>query len=148
MLHKKYHIAYEAFSSAPVHRDRDSQFQTFLLPLHVRPTFLISNWLANSGAMMCGKVNTIVVKFVDSTARDIRPGTPKDMILVSFNPERHRLSVDAYTWAELLLTLNDSVRHIFMSHPPHAQRQVAIWSSLRSAKHVKKQQEVSDSNRD
>ena len=77
-----------------VHRDRDSQFQTFPLPLHVRPTFLIGNWFANLGAMMCGKVNTFVVKLVDSTARDIRPGTPKDLILISFNPETPRLSVD------------------------------------------------------
>ena len=83
------------FSSVPVHRDRDSQFQTFPLPLHVRPTFLIGNWFANLGAMMCGKVNTIVVKLADSTARDIRPGTPKDLILVSFNSETPRLSVDA-----------------------------------------------------
>ena len=29
------------FSSVPVHLDRDSQFQTFPLPLHVRPTFLM-----------------------------------------------------------------------------------------------------------
>ena len=94
---------------SPVHRDRDSQFQTFPLPLYVRPTFLISNWLANLAAMMCGKVNTIVVKLVDSTARDIRPGTPKEMTIVSFNSERPRLSVDVYnTWAELFLTLNDS----------------------------------------
>ena len=84
-----------AFSSIPEHRDRDSQFQTFPLSLHVHPTFLIGNWFANLGAMMCGKVNTIVVKLVDSTARDIRSGTPKDMILVSFNLERPRLSVDA-----------------------------------------------------
>ena len=83
------------FSSVPVHRGRDSQFQTFPLPLHVRPTFLIGNWFANLGAMMCGKVNTIVVKLVDSTARDIRPGTPKDLILESFNSETPRLSIDA-----------------------------------------------------
>ena len=62
------------FSSVPVHRDRDSQFQTFPLPLHVRPTFPIGNWFANLGTMMCGKVNTMVVKLVYSTARDIRPG--------------------------------------------------------------------------
>ena len=73
----------------------NSQFQTFPLPLHVRPTFLIGNWFTKLGAMMCGKVNTIVVKLVDSTARDICSGTPKDMILVSFNSERPRLSVDA-----------------------------------------------------
>ena len=79
----------------PVHRDRDSQFQTFPLPLHVRPTFLMGNWFANLGAMMFTKVNTIVVKLADSTARDIRPGTPKDLILVSFNSETPRLSVDA-----------------------------------------------------
>ena len=78
-----------------MHRDRASQFQTFPLPLHVRPTFLISNWFANLGAMISGKVNKIVVKLVDSTARDIRPGTPKDLILVSFNLETPRLSVDA-----------------------------------------------------
>ena len=42
------------FSSVPVHRDRDSQFQTFPLPLHVRPTFLIGNWFANLGAMTSG----------------------------------------------------------------------------------------------
>ena len=83
------------FSSVPVHRDRDSQFQTFPLPLHVRPTFLIGNWFVNLSFMMCGKVNTIVVKLVDSTARDIRPGTPKDMILVSLNSETPRLSVGA-----------------------------------------------------
>ena len=83
------------FSSVPMHRDRDSQFQTFPLPLHVRPIFLIGNWFANLGAMMCGKVNTIVVKLVDSTARDIGPGTPKDLILASFNSETPRLSVDA-----------------------------------------------------
>ena len=83
------------FASIPVHRDRDSQFQTFPLPLHVRPTFLIGNWFANLGAMMCGKVNTIVVKLVDSPARDIRPGTPKYLILVSFNSETPRLSLDA-----------------------------------------------------
>ena len=40
------------------------------------------------------------------------------------------------------------VRHIFVSHPPHAQGQVTIWPSLRSAKNVKKQQEVSDLNQD
>ena len=39
--------------------------------------------------------NKTVVKLVDSTARDIRPGTPKDLILVSFNLETPRLSVDA-----------------------------------------------------
>ena len=72
------------FSSVPVHRDLDSQFQTFRLPLHVRPTFLIGNWFANLGAMMCGKVNTIVVKLVDSTARDIRP---------SWNTKRFDISV-------------------------------------------------------
>ena len=83
------------FSSVPVHRDRDSKFQTFPLPLHVRPTFLIGNWFANLGAMMCGKVNTIVVKLMDSTARDILPGTPKDLTLVSFNSETPRLSADA-----------------------------------------------------
>ena len=84
-----------AFSNVPVDRDRDSEFQTFPLPLHVRPTFLIGNWFTNLGAMMCGKVNTIVVKLVESTARDIRSVTPKDMVLVSFNSERPRLSVDA-----------------------------------------------------
>ena len=78
------------FSSVPVHRDCGSQLQ-----LHVCPTFLIGNWFANLGAMMCGKVNTTVVKLVDSTARDIHPGTPKDLILVSFNSETPRLSVDA-----------------------------------------------------
>ena len=83
------------FSSVPMHRDSDSQFQTFPLPLHVRPTFLIGIWFANLGAMMCGKVNTIVVMLVDSTARDIRPGTPKDLILVSFNSETPRLCVNA-----------------------------------------------------
>ena len=40
------------------------------------------------------------------------------------------------------------VRHIFVSHPPHEKRQVTIWPSLRSAKNVKKQQEVSDLNQD
>ena len=83
------------FSSVPVHRDRNSQFQTFPLPLHVRPTFLIGNWFANLGAMMCGNENTIVVELVYSIARDICPGTPKDFILVSFNSETPRLSVDA-----------------------------------------------------
>ena len=83
------------FSSVPVHRDRDSQFQTFPLPLHVRPTFLIGNWFANLGTMMCGKVNTMVVKLVYSTARDIHPGTLKDLILASFNSETPRFSVDA-----------------------------------------------------
>ena len=83
------------FSSVPVHRDRDSQFQTFPLPLHVHPIFLIGNWFANLGAMMCGKVNTIVVKLADSTARDIGPGTAKYFILMSFNSETSRLSVDA-----------------------------------------------------
>ena len=81
------------FSSVPVHRDRDSQFQTFPLPLHVRPTFLIGNWFANLGTMMIGKV--IFVKLVDSTARYIHPGTLKDLILVSFNSETPRLSEDA-----------------------------------------------------
>ena len=38
------------------------------------------------------------------------------------------------------------VRHIFVSHLPHEKRQVTIWPSLRSAKNVKKQQEVSDLN--
>ena len=66
------------FSSVPVHRDRDSQLQTFPLPLHVHPTILIGNWFTNLGAMMCGKVNTIVVKLMHNT------------------------------WTELLLTLNDS----------------------------------------
>ena len=55
----------------------------------------IGNWLANSGAMMCSKVNTTVVKFMNSTARDICPGAPKDMILVSFSSERPKLFVDA-----------------------------------------------------
>ena len=55
--------SYEAFSSAPVHWDCDSQFQTFLLLLHMRLTFLIRNWLTNSGAMICGKVNTKVGGF-------------------------------------------------------------------------------------
>ena len=32
-----------AFSSVPVHRNRDSQFQISPLLLHMRPTFLISN---------------------------------------------------------------------------------------------------------
>ena len=64
------------FSGVPLHRDRDSQFQTFPMPLRVHPTCLIGNWFSNLGAMMCGKVNTIVVKLVDSTAQDIRPGTP------------------------------------------------------------------------
>ena len=40
------------------------------------------------------------------------------------------------------------VRHIFVSHPPHEKGQVTIWPSLRSAKNVKKQQEVSDLNQD
>ena len=40
------------------------------------------------------------------------------------------------------------VRHIFVSHPPHEKEQVTIWPSLRSAKNVKKQQEVSDLNQD
>ena len=83
------------FSSVPMHRNRDSQFQTFPLPLQVRPTFLMGNWFENLGAMMCGKVNTIVGKLVDSTVRDIRPGTPKDLILVSFNSEIPRLLVEA-----------------------------------------------------
>ena len=45
--------------------------------------FLNGNWLANAGVMMSGKVNTITVNLVDSTARSIRPGTPKYMILMS-----------------------------------------------------------------
>ena len=66
-----------------------------LLLLHMRPTFLIGNRFANLGAMMCSKVNTVVVKLVDSTARDICHGTPKDLILVSFNSETPRLTVEA-----------------------------------------------------
>ena len=75
--------------------DTNSQFQTFLLSLHMGPTFLVSNWPTNLGAIMCGQVNNIVVKLVDSTARNIRPGTPKYMILVSSNLERPRLSAVA-----------------------------------------------------
>ena len=96
------------FSSVPVHQDRDSHFQTFALPLHVRPTFLIGNWFANLGVMMCGKVNTIVVKLVDSTARDIRPVTPKELILLHSTRKNLGFLSMHNTWTELLLTLNDS----------------------------------------
>ena len=39
-------------------------------------------------------------------------------------------------------------RPIYVSHPPHEKGQFTIWPSLRSAKNVKKQQEVSDLNQD
>ena len=66
------------------------------------------HWLANWGDMMC-KVNKIVVKLVDSTVRDLRPGTPKDMTLVSFNSERPRCSVDAKHVGRIVdCSLNDS----------------------------------------
>ena len=84
-----------AFSNVPVHHDRDSHFQKFPRPMHVRTTFLIGNLFTNLGAMIYGKINIIVVKLVDSTARYIRSGTPKDMILVPFNSERPRRSVGA-----------------------------------------------------
>ena len=64
-----------------MHRDRDSQFKTFPLQLHVRlrNSTCVLHFLIG---MMCGKVNTIVLTLVDSTAWD----TPR-------NTERYDASV-------------------------------------------------------
>ena len=116
------------FSSVLVHWDRDSQFQTFPLPLHVRPTFLIGNWCANLGAMMCGKINTIVMKLVDSTLEHRKISTPKHLGFQSMHN----------TCTELLLTLNYSGATHFCVALPHKKGQVTIWPSLHSAKKRKK----------